>query len=397
MTESSTDIIAIIPARSGSKRLPGKNTAIVGGRPLIAHTIRHAVTSARIQKIYVSTDDAEIAAIAELEGAETIHRPPELAGDDASSESALLHVLEERNKQGLSDPEILVFLQCTSPIRGDSDIDSAIATFEQLGADSLFSGSDNKRHIWTNAGDGYAPLNYDYRHRKREQDMPTQYNEDGSIYVLKPKILRQFQNRLGGKIEVYPIGPWREYQLDTQEDLELIDWVLQRSEFAAPIRLPSPIELIVFDFDGVFTDNKVLTDSDGKEFVRADRGDGLGIARLRKQRIPMFVLSTEENPVTAARCKKLGLECQHGVTDKAARLKEILKERDISAKNTLYVGNDLNDAGCLKLVGFPIIVADAHPAVHSIANLVLTRNGGDGAVRELCDLILSQNSYSHSK
>jgi YrbI family 3-deoxy-D-manno-octulosonate 8-phosphate phosphatase len=397
MTESSRDIIAIIPARGGSKRLPGKNSAIVGGQPLIAHSIRHAKASTRIQKIYVSTDDAEIAAIADIGGAEIIRRPPELAGDDASSESALLHVLDERNNQGLSDPEILVFLQCTSPIRGDGDIDSAITAFEQLGADSLFSGSDNKRHIWTNSDDGYAPLNYDYRQRRREQDMPAQYNEDGSIYVLKPEILRQFKNRLGGKIGVFPIGPWREYQLDTQEDLELIDWVLQRPEFAAPCQLPSAIELIVFDFDGVFTDNKVLTDADGKEFVRADRGDGLGIARLREQKIPMLVLSTEENPVTAARCNKLGLECQHGVADKTARLIEILKERDISAENTLYVGNDINDAGCLKLVGFPIIVADAHPAVHNFANLVLTRNGGDGAVRELCELIITQSTPSHSK
>lgn len=390
MTDSSKHIIAIVPARGGSKRLQGKNTLLVGGEPLILHTLRHAAASTRISTTYVSTDDPEIAAIAESNGAEVIHRPAELAGDEASSESALLHVLDDRKRRGLSDPDILVFLQCTSPIRGNGDIDAAISIFEELNADSLFSGSDNKRHIWANTENGYAPLNYDYKNRRREQDMAPQYNEDGSIYVLKPEIIRKFKNRLGGRIEVYPMGPWREFQLDTQEDLELIDWVLRKPEFSNLVALPLTIELVVFDFDGVFTDNKVLTDSDGREYVRADRGDGLGIARMREHRIPMLVLSTEENPVTAARSKKLGLECIHGVADKAARLNEILESRGISAQNTLYVGNDVNDAGCLKIAGFPVVVADAHPDIKPLARLVLTNRGGEGAVRELCDIIIKR-------
>lgn len=383
-------IIAIVPARGGSKRLPGKNTLSVGGRPLISHTLTHAASSTRVDGTYVSTDDPKIAEIARAHDAEVINRPKELAGDAASSESALIHVLEERNRAGLPDPDLVVFLQCTSPIRGVSDIDEAIAELERSGADTLFSGSDNKRHIWIENDGRYAPVNYDYRARKREQDMPRQYNEDGSIYVLKPEILREQENRLGGHIAVYPMGPWREYQLDTDDDLELIDWVLRRPEFAAPVAWPDPIDLVVFDFDGVFTDNKVSTGADGQEYVRADRGDGWGIARLREHGIPMLVLSTEENPVTAARCRKLGIECIHGVADKASRLSKILTERQVDPARTVYLGNDVNDAGCFELVGLPVQVSDAHPDVDALTRLTLTRPGGNGAVRELCDLIIAQ-------
>lgn len=384
-----TDIIAIVPARGGSKRIPRKNLIMVGGRPLIAHTLRHAAESVRVRATYVSTDDSEIADIAQKSGAQVIMRPAELADDGASSESALLHVLDERIRGGERDPDLVVFLQCTSPIRGMDDIDRAIETFEREGADSLFSGSDNKRHIWSQDDDAWKPLNYDYRARRREQDMPKQYNEDGSIYVVHPSVLRRDRNRLGGRIAVYPMGPWREFQLDTADDAALIDWVLRRPEFAAPVVWPGPIELIVFDFDGVFTDNGVYTGQDGHELVRANRGDGWGIARLRERGVPMIVLSTEENQVVAARCAKLGLECRHGISDKAAALADLLDQRGISRDRTIYVGNDVNDLGCLRLVGLPVVVADAHPDVLPAARLVLTRPGGRGAVRELCDLVLS--------
>lgn len=150
------------------------------------------------------------------------------------------------------------------------------------------------------------------------------------------------------------------------------------------------IRLLVFDFDGVFTDNAVYVAEDGTESVRCSRGDGLGLSRLREmERMELLVLSTEQNPVVTARCRKLKLACIQGVPDKAVRLGELAAERNLPLGNVAYVGNDINDAGCLQLAGLPIVVADAHPYVRGMGRLRTTLPGGHGAVREICDTFCS--------
>ncbi len=149
------------------------------------------------------------------------------------------------------------------------------------------------------------------------------------------------------------------------------------------------IALVVFDFDGVLTDNGVYVSGDGEEAVRCDRSDGLGIAMARAAGIPMIVVSTEEHPVVAARCKKIKIDCHQGIGDKAAYLSDYLQKRKIDPKRVAYVGNDVNDLEAMKLVGVPVAVADAYPSVIAAATMVLTKNGGRGAVREFCDLLLA--------
>lgn len=154
-------------------------------------------------------------------------------------------------------------------------------------------------------------------------------------------------------------------------------------ELATLIR---PIRLLVFDFDGVFTDNTVFVFEDGREAVRCWRSDGLGLAKLRQRGLRMMVLSTEVNPVVAARCKKLRLDCVQGCDDKAAELSRIIMAAGLEPTQVAYLGNDINDAGCLSLVGLPMVVADAHPDVVPLARLQTVIGGGRGAVREICDL-----------
>lgn len=153
---------------------------------------------------------------------------------------------------------------------------------------------------------------------------------------------------------------------------------------------PSKIELVVFDFDGVMTDNAVFVSDDGREMVRCNRSDGWGIKMLRDAGIEMMILSTEEHPVVSARARKLKLRCMQGVAEKAAALAEELGRRGIDPAHVVYLGNDTNDLGCFALVGLPVAVADAHPDVLSAVRHVLTNRGGEGAVRELCDLIGGQ-------
>ena len=382
--------IAIIPARGGSQRLPSKNLLPLRGQPVLAYSIVQALAAESVEQVYVSTEDTEIAAVAEAHGAAVVPRPLELAADQATSEAALLHVLDWRAERGLPDPELVVFLQATSPVRRPTDIDDAVETLLRERADSLFSACLDPSLLWVEEAGGPRSLNYDFRSRQREQDMGRQLRENGSIYVFRPQVLRGEGNRLGERIAMYEMDYWTSFQLDTPEDLELIEWVLGRPEYATAVAWPDPLELVVFDFDGVMTDNSVVVSGSGEEHVRCDRADGWGIARLRDAGVPMLVLSTEEHPVVAARCRKLGLEAHQGLDDKGAHLQQVLGERDIAPEAVVYVGNDVNDLACLRMVGLPVVVADAHPSVVPAAKLVLSRPGGRGAVRELCEALLAR-------
>ncbi len=146
------------------------------------------------------------------------------------------------------------------------------------------------------------------------------------------------------------------------------------------------IRLVVFDFDGVFTDNTVYVFEDGREAVRCWRGDGLGLARMKDLGIDCMILSTEVNPVVSARARKLGLACVQGQPDKLAALKDILAQKVLAPGQAAYVGNDINDAGCLELVGLPAVVGDADAEILGLARYRTEAPGGRGAVREVCDL-----------
>lgn len=385
MASKYPSVIVIIPARGGSERVPGKNLLPLAGIPLLAHSILHACASKMVQEVIVSTDNPKIAAVAKEYGATVVKRPHDLAHAKATSESALLHVLDERRKKGKTDPDLVVFLQCTSPVRKHDDIDNAITQLLHENADSLFSAVRNHAFIWNATPGGPQSLTYDHCTRKREQDMEIQYRENGSIYVTKTETLRTHNNRLGGKITVYLMDEMHSFQVDTPAQVDLLRWVVRRDIED----WPKEINLVVFDFDGVMTDNTVITQTNSHESVRCNRGDGLGIAALRRSGIPMIVLSTEEHPVVAARCRKLKLPCVQGLSDKAAFLKRYIKKEKIDLKRVAYLGNDINDLHCLELVGFPVVTADAHPDVMHAAYVVLSTPGGQGAVREFADKLLA--------
>jgi 3-deoxy-D-manno-octulosonate 8-phosphate phosphatase (KDO 8-P phosphatase) len=152
------------------------------------------------------------------------------------------------------------------------------------------------------------------------------------------------------------------------------------------------LQFIVFDFDGVFTDNLVYISESGQEFVVCNRSDGLGLSKIRGLNIPMYVISTEKNPVVTYRCKKLEINCIQGCDNKLITLNELLMKKNINIENVAYIGNDINDQQCLQSVGLPIVVKDAHPDVLNLAQYTTKNLGGHGAVREVCDLIYNVRS-----
>ena len=150
---------------------------------------------------------------------------------------------------------------------------------------------------------------------------------------------------------------------------------------------PIKIKLIVYDFDGVMTDNKVYVDQDGKETVQVNRGDGLGISEIKKLGIEQIIISTEQNPVVSTRAHKLGIPCLQGIENKKMALFDYCKENDIDLKNVAYVGNDINDKNVMENTGLTFCPADAHESIKNISDHVLKTKGGHGVIRELFDLI----------
>jgi N-acylneuraminate cytidylyltransferase len=142
------------------------------------------------------------------------------------------------------------------------------------------------------------------------------------------------------------------------------------------------------DFDGVHTDDTVTVDSNGIESVRVSRSDGMGIGMLRAAGLPMLIISKETNNVVQARAEKLQIEALNGIEDKLGQLTKWCEAKRIPLDDVLYLGNDLNDAECLKSVGWPAVPADANPQVVHLAKIILKNKGGRGAVREVADLIL---------
>lgn len=383
-----TGTVAIIPARGGSKGLPRKNVLPLAGKPLLAHSIDAARAARLVDRVVVSTDDPEIAAVARAHGAEVIDRPAELSGDTASSEAALLHALAVLAGQGY-EPDVLVFLQCTSPLTTPEDIDAAAGAVID-GADTALTVTPFHYFLWTATGEG---VNHDKSVRLMRQQREPEFLETGSVYAMRVDGFRETRHRFFGRTAMIEIPAERRLEIDDPADFRLAEERMSRlNRVADASRLPDPLHALVMDFDGVWTDDRVWVNQDGSESIVCSRRDGMGLERLRKAGVPMMVLSKEANPVLRARCAKLQIPCEHGLETKIDRLRIWLDERGLDLNLTIYVGNDINDIECLRAAGCGVAPRDAHPEALAAADLVLDADGGRGALRLLSDMILARQA-----
>lgn len=383
-------VLAIIPARGGSKGIPRKNLRLLAGKPLIAHTIETARRSRFVERIIVSTDDVEIAAVSEQYGAEVVWRPAEISGDTSPSEAALLHVLDHLRSTESYEPDLLVFLQCTSPLTLPEDIDGTVRVLLDEDADTALAVTPFYHFLWRRNESGDAVgINHDKRVRLPRQQCEPQYLETGAVYVMRTQGFLQSKHRFFGKTAMYVMPPERCWEIDNPVDLQIAELLLREQQRQQKInQLPNPVAALVLDFDGVFTDNKVIVSQNGTEAVVCDRSDGWGLTLLKQFGLPILVLSSEQNPVVQVRCSKLAIPCRHGVQDKLYTLQEWLAEHSLDPAQIVYVGNDINDLPCMRVVGCAVAVADAHPDVLSAAHIVLDARGGHGAVREIAEIIV---------
>ena len=227
MTQIKIEVLGIIPARGGSKGVHKKNIRLLAGKPLINYTIENALDSNLISRVIVSTDDIDIISTADQCGAEVVRRPLELATDTCSSELALLHTLDYLERKEKYVPDIVVFLQATSPFRKKNDIDNAIKKLLDSKSDSLFSGNISHNFHWQLKAGMLEPLDYDYMYRPMRQKLTPVYNENGSIYVFKTEVLKKYKSRLGGNIAVYEMDFINSFQIDTEEDFLFFEYLFK--------------------------------------------------------------------------------------------------------------------------------------------------------------------------
>lgn len=378
-------VVAIIPARGGSKGIPGKNLKLIGGVPLIGRAIEACLAVEAIDAVYVTTDDKEIAEAAVSTGALVIDRPAELANDTASSESALLHALEQIKSSGVN-PTTTVFIQATSPFIPSAQLASAVAKVESTEYDVVFSAVETYGFLWRDDKGHAAGVNHDPSFRPRRQDREPHYLETGAFYVMNTAGFEKAGFRFFGKVGIEEVPESSAIEIDNVEQLAIAQMLAQSTtQELAPLHAKA----LVMDFDGVHTDDHAYVDRDGTESVRVSRSDGLGLGKLRNLNFPMLILSKETNPVVSKRGEKLGIETIQGIDDKLPVLKKWVEKHGLTLQEVAYVGNDINDIPCLEAVGFPIAPADARPEVLAISRIVTIHKGGRGALREVADRILA--------
>lgn len=224
-----TNITAIILARGGSKCVPRKNIIEFCGKPLIVWTIEQLQQAKGVDSIWVSSDSEGILSISRSCGVETIQRPDDISSDTATSESGWLHALTIIEKEK-GEADIIVSPQVTSPLREPSDFERGIETFIAQGCDSLFSCCViEDLLIWKQGLNGtLKSINYDYKNRKRRQDAPIQYVENGSFYMFLPETLKRYNNRFGIKIGILPMAFWKMFEIDTIDDLRMCELLMEK-------------------------------------------------------------------------------------------------------------------------------------------------------------------------
>lgn len=389
------EVIAVIPARGGSKGIPGKNLRQVGGSSLVARAVKAAQKAKPVRRVIVSTNDEAIGKEAQEAGAEVIWRPAELSGDQAPSELALLHVLEHLEAAEGYRPDVLVFVQCTSPFIAPEDLGGVVSLVAEEGYDTAFTGWRTHGFLWRRGEDGSMEgVNHDKAARPMRQARIPEYLETGAAYAMRVEGFLRARHRFFGRTGVYEVPRVRALEIDEPEDLRLAEALAPLADAGMVERwLPRRTRAVVFDFDGVLTDNRVLVMEDGREGVLCSRADGMGIERLRRAGIECLVLSKERNEVVAVRARKLGIESIQGIDEKLPAMRGWLEKKGVALEDCVYVGNDVNDVECLKAAGCGVCVADAHPEAIRAAKVVLRSMGGRGAVRELCERVLEAMAH----
>jgi N-acylneuraminate cytidylyltransferase len=382
--------IAFIPVRGGSKSIPLKNIREIAGRPLVYWTAKAANDCTYIDKVFVATDNSAIKETVEgfqLDKVEVIGRSEQSASDTASTETAMLEFAQNY------EFETVALIQATSPLLTSDDLNGGFALFNSGDTDSVLSVVRQKRFVWEKNSDGNAePINYDVLKRPRRQEFDGFLVENGAFYLTSKDSLMNSKCRISGNIKTYEMDASTYFEIDEPSDWLIIEKQLENRISGKGVKIPK-IKLFLMDCDGCLTDGGMYYSERGDELKKFNTRDGMGFRLLKEKGILTGIVTGEDVELNKRRVDKLKVDFYiPGCTDKYSKICELCEANKISLDEVAYVGDDINDIEVVRNVGFGCCVADGMESVKKYAKYICKLNGGNGAVREVIDLILNNQN-----
>jgi YrbI family 3-deoxy-D-manno-octulosonate 8-phosphate phosphatase len=380
--------IAFIPARCGSKSIKLKNIKPFCNKPLIYWNIKALEESSMIDEIVVATDCNEIKKTVEafnFKKTRVYNRIKLNAGDNSSTESVILEFL---HNEKFNDKDKFILVQATSPLTETKDFEEALIKMKSENSDSLLTCVRVKRFLWN---DNNEPINYNFEKRPRRQDFNGSLIENGAFYINSVSNIISSNNRLSGKISIYEMEEYKYVEIDEEND-----WIIAESLMKKHFKINKQrkkIKVFLSDVDGTLTDAGMYYSESGEELKKFNTRDGKGFELLKKAGIKVGIITSEDTSIVEKRAKKMKLDYLFQGLEHKGKLNvvlEICKNEGISLEEVAYIGDDLNCIELLERVGLAACPSDSISSVKKILNInVMIKKGGEGAVREFSEIILS--------
>jgi YrbI family 3-deoxy-D-manno-octulosonate 8-phosphate phosphatase len=380
--------IAFVPVRCGSKSIKFKNIRDFCGKPLVYWCLNALEKSRYIDKIFLATDCDEIKSIINkfsFSKVDIFNRNKDNASDFASTESVMLEFLDQHD---CDNDDLFILVQATSPFIQVKDIDGAFSLFKKDKADSLLSCVRSKRFLWKENG---TPLNYDYLRRPRRQEFKGTLMENGAFYINFVKNIKQSESRLSGKISIYEMDEFSTIEIDEEDDWIVAERLMYKNILNKKL-LPN-IKLFLSDVDGTLTDAGMYYGENGEELKKFNTHDGKAFELLKAAGIKTGIITSEKTKIVKNRAKKIKADFLYQGLEHRGKLdivKKICRKEKITLEEVAYIGDDINCKELLEKVGVAACPFDAIKDIKEISKIVMvSKKGGNGAVREFAEFILS--------
>lgn len=375
--------IAFVPVRGGSKSIPLKNIKDFCGKPLVYWTLKALQETSSVDRIILATDSSLIKATVESFDFNKVYiydRKPENAVDTATTESVMLEYI---NCCKISDENIFMLVQATSPLTQSQHFSEALQLFNKREYDSIISCVRNYRFFWNDDG---TSKNYDYKNRPRRQDFKGLLMENGAFYINTVKKIKETGNRLSGKIGIYEMPEYTATEIDEPDDWIILENLMKKHILTNNRKDFSDIRLVLTDVDGVLTDGGMYYSEKGDELKKFNTKDGMAFQLLRNKGIKTGIITSESTKIVNNRARKMKTDFCIQSARNGGKLKaaiKICKSLGITLKEAAYIGDDINCKELLENIGYAFCPADAQIEIKSIPGItILNSNGGTGVIRE---------------
>jgi YrbI family 3-deoxy-D-manno-octulosonate 8-phosphate phosphatase len=383
--------VAFIPVRGGSKSIPLKNIKLMNRRPLIYWTLDATVNCDEVDIVVVSSDSEEIKNVVEKYGSSKIRlvdRSEAVSTDTASTEAAML---EFANNYVFDN---IILVQATSPLLTSGDITKGIRKFFEKGIDSVLSVVKQKRFLWSELSNGAKAINYDPLNRPRRQDFEGFLVENGAFYITSRDRLLKTHCRISGNIVPVEMPGETYFEIDEPSDWVIVEKLLERKSIADDFSSRiAKIKCVLSDSDGVLTDGGMYYSENGDELKKFNTKDGMGFKLLREAGFITGIITGEDINLVRRRAEKMKVtEIYIGIQNKIKIIDEICSKYNLEYEEIAYIGDDINDLEVVELVGFGCTVSDGMECLKKVAKYITKAKGGEGAVREVVELIIDARS-----